>query len=185
MSLSRGKNALPSRYLQFEGYSQRCKKLERTFISAFNLQHEITSIQDCVYLQPPLPLFNLIYYWNIVHSQLVRTVCLEHTPPPPNPIPHFCPLSSVSRELILVIVYRGLAEGRNLWFYEIENNWIWECIQFCKIDDLLQFIFSLSHICLSFVPFLIPIATIFFYRANTSRTSKTTSLASSLPNVQM
>ena len=48
MSLSRGKNALPSRYLQFEGYSQRCKKLERTFISAFNLQHEITSIQDCV-----------------------------------------------------------------------------------------------------------------------------------------
>ena len=48
MSLSRGKNALPSRYLQFEGYSQRCKKLERTFILAFNLQHEIISIQDSV-----------------------------------------------------------------------------------------------------------------------------------------
>ena len=48
MSLSRGKNALPSRYLQFEGYSQRCKKLERTFIWAFNLQHEMTLIQDCI-----------------------------------------------------------------------------------------------------------------------------------------
>ena len=127
-----------------------------------------------------------------MHRQLVRIVCLEFTSPPlqphpspPSRNPNFRPLSSFSPELILAFVYWRLAAGRNLWIYEIENNQIWERIRFCKIDDLLQFVFSFSHIYLYVVcALLLPIATIFFYRANTSRTSEATSLASSLPNVQ-
>ena len=102
---------------------------------------------------PPLPLFTLIDHWNIAHSQLVRTVCLENTSPsltPTTPIFVLCLPSALNWYWHLCIgVWQrdAICEFMKLKIIKYENG-------FAKLMIFFNlFSVSLTFICTSFVPF--------------------------------